>query len=133
MLNIQNIRCLREVFSGFNQIKAAYLFGSYVENKETKYSDIDIGLVLNDDYDSMIKLDILMKLTENNFDNIDLVILNRANPLVKFEAVKHNKLIYQQEEFNAAGYYSLVIRTFLDFRPYLEVQRHYLKERILNG
>ncbi len=121
------------MFSKFEDIKAAYIFGSYAEDRENKNSDLDIGLVLNDVYNPMIKLDILVKLTENKFEDIDIVILNQANPLVRFEAIKNNKLIYKQDSFDASSYYSLVTRTFLDFRPYLDVQRRYLKKRILNG
>ncbi len=133
MLSEKKIKLLKHVFSKFKDINAAYLFGSHAEDRENKYSDLDIGLVLNDGYNPMLKLDILIKLTENNFENIDIVILNPANPLIKYEVIKNNKLIYKQDSFDASSYYSLAIRTFLDFRPYLDVQRHYLKERILNG
>lgn len=133
MLSEKKIKLLKHVFSKFKDIKATYLFGSHAEDRENKYSDLDIGLVLNDGYNPVLKLDILTKLTENNFENIDIVILNQANPLIKYEVIKNNKLIYKQDSFDASSYYSLVVRTFLDFRSYLDVQRHYLKERILNG
>jgi len=133
MLSEKKIKLLKHVFSKFKDINAAYLFGSHAEDRENKYSDLDIGLVLNDGYNPMLKLDILIKLTENNFENIDIVILNPANPLIKYEVIKNNKLIYKQDSFDASSYYSLVTRTFLDFRPYLDVQRRYLKKRILNG
>ncbi len=133
MLNEKKLMKLGNIFANFKEIKAAYLFGSYVENKENNLSDLDIGILLNEGYSNMIKLNILTKLTENNFDNVDLVILNNAPPLTQFEVVKHNNLIYQQENFDVPGFYSKVVRTFLDFKPYLEVQRSYLKERVLNG
>lgn len=133
MLQEGDMQKLENIFSQYNEIKAAYLFGSYAENKENKYSDLDIALVVEDNSDKMMKLDILTELTKNNFTNVDLVILNSASLLINFEAVKYNKLIYKREDFNAPEFFSFTIRRYLDFRPYLEVQRKYLKERILNG
>lgn len=124
---------LKDLFASYNNIKAAYLFGSYAEGKENKNSDIDIGILLGENADEMVKIKILTTLTENNFDNIDLVIINKASILVKYEIIKHNKLIYSRNDFNSAAYYSKIVRFFLDFKPFLKVQRSYLKERIING
>ncbi len=128
-----NLENLKKIFSGYNEIKAAYLFGSYAVGKQNRNSDLDIGLLLAEDYDLMIKLDILTKLTKNNFDNVDLVIINNVSILVKYEVIKHNQLIFSKDDFDSAAYFSKIVRLYLDFKPYLEVQRMYLKERILNG
>jgi len=124
---------LKDIFAGYNEIKAAYLFGSYADGKQNKNSDLDMGILLDEEYNKMIKLDILTELTQNNFDNIDLVVINNASILVKYEIVKHNRLIYCRNDFDFSAYYSKVVRLYLDFKPYLEVQRMYLKERIING
>jgi len=133
MLSKEKLVTLNRIFSHYDQIKAAYLFGSHAANKANKLSDIDIGILLEQGYNKKIKLDILTELAEHFFCDIDLVILNEATLLVCFEIVKHNKIIYKKCSFDAAGYFSLTIRRFLDFRPFLAVQRKYLKERILNG
>lgn len=124
---------LANIFSNFPKVKAVYLFGSHAENKENRYSDLDLGILLEDNFDKMIKVDLLVALTEHNFNDIDLVLLNNASPLVSFEVVKHNKIIYKRDDFDSNSYFSLTVRKFLDFRPYLQIQRRYLKERILNG
>ena len=46
MLNGKQKLDLQNVFEKFKQIKIAYLFGSYAENKENVYSDIDIDIGL---------------------------------------------------------------------------------------
>ena len=80
-----------------------------------------------------LKLEILGDLIELGYDNVDLAILNNMSILGQYEVVKHNKIIYQREDFDPHSYFSLIIRKYLDFKPYLKVQRKYLKERILNG
>ena len=126
---------LKNIFKKFEQIKIAYLFGSYAENKENKYSDIDIGLLLSDDFKDItkFKLDILGNLTAKQFDNIDVIILNNSSLLMQFEAVKHNNIIYKQDCFDSCEFFSIIVRKFFDFRRLLEVQRSYLKKRILDG
>ncbi len=133
MLGVEKINELEKIFQNYQRIKAVYLFGSYAIGKENKYSDLDLAVLLDNVDNKMIKLDILAELTANHFDNVDLVVLNHASLLVRFEAVKHNQLIYKRDDFNATQYYSSVVRKYLDFRPLLEIQRKALKERILRG
>jgi len=130
MLYLQQIR---EIFAGFNEIKAAYLFGSYAAGQQNRRSDLDIGLLLDDGFDEMIKLDIYTELTRQGWDKFDLIILNKASIVLEYEVVKHNHLIYCRDDFDYGAYFSLVIRRFLDFKPYLEVQKKYLKKRIIEG
>jgi len=124
---------LRELFKSYSNLKVAYLFGSYATNEEDESSDIDIGILLDEDYDRMIKLDILTNLAEQSYCDIDLVILNEADILTTYEVVKHNEIIYKREDFDSNSYFSLSIRKYLDFKPILEVQAEYLKEQIING
>lgn len=50
----------------------------------------------------------------------------------RYEAVKYNQVLYADSDFDVNRFFSLVVREYLDFKPYLEVQRKYLKERIFN-
>lgn len=52
------------LFSKYKKIQAAYLFGSYAEGKENKFSDIDIGIVLNEVYVKSMKVEILKDLED---------------------------------------------------------------------
>lgn len=124
---------IENIFSNQTEIKCAYLFGSYARGEQKIDSDIDIGVLLDENFNKMIKLDLLTSLTENGFDDVDLVILNNASILLQYEIVKHNHPIYIRSDFEPASYFSKIIRLYLDFKPYLEIQRKYLKERILNG
>jgi len=126
-------RELREIFKSYDKLKVAYLFGSYAINEENKASDIDIGILLDKDFEAMIKVDILTDLAEQGYCNVDLVILNQADPITKYEIVKHNQIIYKRKDFAANSYFSLCIRKYLDLKPLFRVQEKYLKERILNG
>ena len=131
--NVNKLNELEKVFSQFDQVKCAFLFGSHARKEANKLSDLDVGILLDENFDKMIKIDILTELTRLNFFDIDLVIINNADLLTAFEIVKHNKILYKRSSFNVASFFSLIIRKYLDFKPYLVIQRNYLKERILNG
>ena len=133
MLPQEKLNLLKKVFVNYRQIKAVYLFGSFAESKENKFSDLDIGVLLDDNYFFDIKLNILTDLANHNFCNVDLIILNKASLLTRFEVVKHNQIIYKKDNFDSSSYYAKVIREFQDFRYLLKIQSYYLKERLLNG
>ncbi len=133
MLSNEKLDILKTVFMRYNHIKAVYLFGSFAEGKNNKLSDLDLGVLLDNDYNVDIKLDILTDLANYNFCNVDLIILNQAGLLTCFEVVKHNRIIYKRDDFDSSSYYSRIFREFQDFRYLLKIQSSYLKERILNG
>ncbi len=79
------------------------------------------------------KLDILADLARAGFCDVDLVSLATDDIVLKHEAVRQNRLVYQTEDLDRGAYFSRIVRQFLDFRPYLETQRRAYKQRVLNG
>lgn len=124
---------IAEIAESFNDIEAVYLFGSQAEKRANENSDIDIGVLLKEDTSKKIKVELYKEFVKAGLDKIDLVVLNRASYLLAFEVVKNNNLIYKKENFDAASYQSLVIKKFLDFKYYLNINQESFKERILNG
>ncbi|MFN2341139.1 MAG: nucleotidyltransferase domain-containing protein [Halanaerobium sp.] len=120
----------------YNYVQAVYLFGSQARGQEKEDSDIDIAVLLENNYTEKsgeIKVQLYEELIKKGLDKIDLVILNKASALLKYEVVKENYLLYKKEDFDAASYQSLAIRKYLDFEYYLKQNQRKFKERILNG
>ena len=124
---------LTKVFQRYPTIRAVYLFGSSATGKTHQDSDLDLAIVPANNQARDQKLDILTDLARVGFDNIDLVFLDTDDIVLKYEAVKHNLLIYQTENFNRGEMYSKVVRQYLDFKPYLKVQREAYKRRLIHG
>ncbi len=130
------IEKIREIGKAKNFIQAIYLFGSQARGNANRDSDIDIAVLLEADYtekSGAIKIQLYEELIKAGLDNIDLVILNQASALLKYEVVKENSLVYKKNDFNSASYQSLMIRKYLDFEYYLKQNQQKFKERILNG
>ncbi len=131
--NNPDLSLLPEIFSAFPRIKAVYLFGSGAKKKMHRESDLDLA-VLSDATDvKKMRFELLTGLARKGFCNVDLTFLDTTDIVLKYEAVSPNRLIYHRENFDRGKYYSKIIRQYLDFLPYLNVQREAYKRRILNG
>lgn len=128
-------RRLAAVFESDPAIQAVYLFGSVAEGRMRTHSDIDLGVAgsLHGRDAGAYKLDLLTRLAEAGFDNVDLVFLDRASIVTRYQAVRLNRLVYRAPGFDRGTLYSRVIREYLDFLPFLEVQRRAYKLRLLNA
>lgn len=124
---------LSEIFDKYPEIQAVYLFGSHVSGNLHILSDLDLAILPADRSLRGKKLDILADLARVGFCNVDLVFLDTSDIVIKYEAIRNNRLIYQREDFSRGEIYSKIVRQYLDFAPYLRVQRDAYKRRQMNG
>jgi len=122
---------LAAVFRAYPEINAVYLFGSHARGQANRHSDIDLAIVpgsgdISDDIRRK-QLDILTDLVRAGYSNVDLVFLDCTDIVLKYEAIRDNILIYARDEFDPGSYCSLIIRQYLDFQPYLKMQREAYK------
>jgi len=113
-------------------VQAVYPFGSAASGKTHTESDLDLAVVPLDASARAARLDILADLVRNGFCNVDLVFLDTENILLKFQALRQNRLIYSSKEFNPCDYFSLTVRQYFDFLLYLKIQRESDKRRFLH-
>lgn len=129
--NFPDLDLLPGIFKKYPDVQAVYLFGSVASGKANSQSDIDLAIVPRDSSLRDKKLDILADLTRSGFNNVDIVFLDIRDIVVRFEAVRQNRLIYCAPNFDAGSFFSLTIRQYFDFLPYLKIQREAYKHRIL--
>ena len=128
-----DLKTLQTVFQGYPKIQAVYLFGSTATGMLHQESDMDLAVFIDDGNPSHLKLDILSDLARAGFCDVDLVLMSTEDIVLKYEAVRLNRLIYKRPDFDRGGVYSKIVRQYLDFYPYLAAQRAAYKKRILNG
>lgn len=115
---------IREVFLQ-EQVVFAYLFGSQVSGNIGKLSDIDIAVyfdeslskstMFNNKLKIMSKLSLILKRND-----IDVVILNDAYPLLEHRIIKQGKVIFSSNEKKRIEYEVKAVLRYLDFKPYIE-------------
>jgi len=128
-----DLKTLATVFRRYPDIDAVYLFGSSVHGRVHPESDLDLAIIPGDKSLRNKKLEILADLARLGFCNVDLVFLDGTDIVLEYEAVRQNALVYQEPDFDRGKTYSRIVRQYLDFYPYLCVQRKAYKKRILTG
>ena len=132
-MKMPDLELLPEVFRRYPDVQAVYLFGSFATGNVHQESDLDLAIVPRCGSVRDRRLDILADLARHGFCNVDLVFLDTDDIVLKYEAVRQNRLVYQAEDFDRGATYSKIVRQYLDFLPYLKVQREAYKRRILHG
>jgi predicted nucleotidyltransferase len=95
-----------------------YLHGAHARGTQGALSDLDIGALL--DPASMTdrgQLDAIAFLQETcGREDVDLVILNRAGPIIRDRVVRHGRLIYARSERDRVRFEAAAIKEAMDFR-----------------
>ena len=87
-MNEQIKRTLRLFFTKEENIRLAFLIGSFATGKSRPDSDVDVAVLFGRIPDHMEILDLRERLSEGLKRDIDLVILNEAGPIIRMQALK---------------------------------------------
>lgn len=89
---------LTKLLKGNKKIIIAYIFGSFVKENETKDSDIDLAIYISEgELDTLEYLNLKRKLMDASSRQIDIVILNNANPLIKQEIFRDGEKLFSKD------------------------------------
>lgn len=97
---------------GDKGLKIVLVFGSVVTGKTHKRSDIDIAFFFENRVDILDLTNRVIRLMRT--DNIDVVDLCRASPLLRFAAARNGKVIYERSPGLFSEFYSLAFRRYVD-------------------
>lgn len=112
-------------------IKLLYIFGSYAKGINNEKSDVDIAVLLENDYNPLDKLNFLGDLCDTlKRDDIDLVILNSANSVLKHQVIKYGRLIYMEDEITKVFFESGVQKEYMDMEYFRKTQMYYINQWI---
>lgn len=120
----------RKILIEYENIIFAYIFGSYAKDNIRKDSDIDIAIYLNSEINPRTYLDMKMDLSENLKREVDLVILNDATPLLKYEIYKKNILLFTRNKTIETGYKVKTLFEYNDMKRYLDLSYDTTIERL---
>ncbi|MHB8765035.1 MAG: type VII toxin-antitoxin system MntA family adenylyltransferase antitoxin [Deferrisomatales bacterium] len=106
------------IFEKNPRIVAAWGFGSAQSGMARAGGDVDVGVLFSapPDLDELADLREALQ-TALDFDDVDLVPLNRASPALRFEVVSGRRL-YCRDPGQRAAFVSLVAREHEDERAF---------------
>lgn len=119
------IRKLRSLFRN-QPVTLAYLFGSTAKGATGPLSDVDIAVLLPRGHDLTLnlRLRLLDRLVNILGRDVDLVILNEADPSLRYEVIRHGKLLYCRDESDRVAFEERTLDEYLDMG---RIEEEYLK------
>jgi uncharacterized protein len=102
------------------ELRFVLLFGSAVSEKMHKQSDIDLAFLYKRPENIVALTNRVIRLLHT--DNIDVVDLKSANPLLKFSIAKNCKILYEKEKGMFNEFYSLAFRLYVDTKKLRSAQ-----------
>lgn len=124
------IKKCKDILMEYEDIIFAYIFGSYAQNSIRENSDIDIAIYLKKNIDIYTYIEIKMNLSEVLKREVDLVILNNAPPLLKYEIYKNNILIFSRDKTLESKYKVKTLFEYNDVKRYLNLSYDKTIERL---
>lgn len=96
------------------------LFGSQAKGKVHMKSDIDIGFLFDAPSDVLKLTNTVNRLLLK--DNVDVVDLGKASPLLRYAAAKNGVLLYEREPGLFTRFFSLSYRMYVDTKKLREAR-----------
>lgn len=109
-----------QVWQETPEVIAAWAFGSAAGGQLAPGSDVDVGVWFEDSPSFEQQLALLGRLQKAlGVDEIDLVALNDANPILRFEAIS-GRALFCRDLNRRAGFVSLTAREYEDAMAFWE-------------
>ena len=120
-----------------NNVNLAYLFGSQAKGNIPRKSDFDIAVLFKKDALHTDYFDRAIYLAEELRDyfpsEIDIVALNKAGSLLKYEVISNGQILYCCDEKFRLDFEVYSVNEYIDDKYIRDIYYTALKERVKNG
>jgi uncharacterized protein len=107
---------IRECCHREEAINAAYLFGSVVTGRMRATSDVDVAVLVESERELDFPFLAFAASLERECQRpVDLVLLNRAGELLKFQVRRHGRLIFERDPGKRRAFEIIGRKTYEDF------------------
>ncbi len=129
---------LKAYFSTRPQLVLAYVFGSQARGRAHRRSDLDVAILLADEPadeectgQRLEVIGDLMRLLATN--DVDVLILNQAPLVMRYQVIRTGKLIYYHHRQEAINFRVKTLNLYFDFKPILDHHRQVFFQKIRQG
>ncbi|MEI8343581.1 MAG: nucleotidyltransferase domain-containing protein [Candidatus Moraniibacteriota bacterium] len=113
------------------RLKLIILFGSFASGKNHKDSDIDLAVLGLEQVSFENQIALINEFAQIFSQEVDLTVLNNANPLLGFQISK-NSLLLAGKQADFFNFKLQAFHAFNDYAPYFEMERK-LNKRIVQS
>lgn len=125
IISIQELKQVtNDIFTQYDEIQLAYLYGSYARGVQTEYSDIDIGVLLKENFKepSLYFAELSLKIEKcfKHEINVDLRVINKGTPRFLFGLLINSKILFVRNTTLMHEFELKVIYKYQDIKPMLD-------------
>ncbi|NOY65454.1 MAG: nucleotidyltransferase domain-containing protein [Nitrospirae bacterium] len=111
------------------EVLLAFVFGSFLEDRLTGESDVDVAILFKEMPDLSQLSEIMEGISRITGRETDIVVLNDASPIIKMQVLKKGRVI---KKVNESVYNEFFSRTIKEYDDLKRVRREQ-EEKILRG
>ncbi len=129
-------KSIHAYFNGVKGVISAYLFGSQAKKLATASSDVDIAIHFKPDSvpDFRTLMTLKQKLSEKLHRNVDLVVMNQANPILKHQIFQYGKKIFDKSYRDSSNFFVKSMFEYDDIKKVrAPIEKAILKGRVYGG
>ncbi len=120
------------------EVQAAYIFRSLVTGRSRRDSDVDIAVLVSDRVmrknPFQYRLELMTELMAIlKRDDVDLILLNQAPPLLAHPVLKKGKLILERSASARVAFQVRTVNRYFDTLPMRKLYLTYLKKHAREG
>ncbi len=125
IVSIQELKqAVNEIFPQYDEIQLTYLYGSYAKGVQTEFSDIDIGVLLKEDFKEpplyFAELSLELEKYFKHEVNVDLRILNKRTPRFLFGLISNSKILFVRNKTLMHKFELKAMYSYQDIKPMLD-------------
>lgn len=122
--------------ASFPEVRLAVLFGSTARGKAGPRSDVDLGILL-EPYSPEVRCKVEAELGRAARKAVDVVLLDEAPPLLRFEITRDGVLLFEREEGLWTDFKAKAMVDWWDWAPTArmmgEIAIRRLREKVAGG
>jgi len=134
MLSEIDIQRIKNYLSKQPDVILAYLFGSVARGKADSLSDIVFAVLLEDGLSPETylerQLQILIDLDQLTKQNAQVILLNRASPMLAYQVIRDGGLLFERSREEKANFEVIALKRYFDIKPMLAYFNQALNRRI---
>ena len=108
---------LRQCVASLPEVKLAVLFGSTARGQAGPRSDVDLGVLLEPDTPD-VRSRVESELWRATDRTLDLIFLDKAPPLLRFEIARDGVLLHQEQDHLWTDFKTRAMLDWWDWAPY---------------
>jgi predicted nucleotidyltransferase len=135
---IERIKAALKTFAEtHNEVLSVTIFGSQAHGRARESSDVDVALYIDPaaiPADAMeVQLRYTVELERAIGKHVDLVLLNLAPPMLRYQAIRNGKLVFERDPLRVRRFIGDALVEFYDEIVTLEATQNTLIRRHLLG